>query len=142
MPVAHTLDRLRTVHREIIANLDELAGLLANDSSGDTAYVATRWHLTRASRERWSLLKTEVFPLLREAGAWTPELQQLEDDGAVQQETSTRHLARWPLRAAISDWSAYQAASKRMRAGMRDRLAREAAILYPALRRLSEEANA
>ncbi len=128
------LTRLRAQHREIASRLDALDHVFAAGQPDQSAYVAARWQLTKASRARWRLLANEVFPLVQNlSGEWSRAVEDLLDDGEVQQEASVRHLARWPLPAAIADWDAYRNASNEIRAGMRARVAREAAVIYPAL---------
>lgn len=135
----HLLARLRAAHDEIVFRLNTLAHVFDTGGPADSDYVAARWHLTKASRARWLLLSGEIFPLLKERGAWSDAVAALFDDGAVQQDTSIRHVARWPLRAAIADWDDYRAASDLIRAGMRKRIDHEARVLYPVLEALAEQ---
>lgn len=136
---AQLLGRLRAAHDEITLRLNALAHVFEAGGPADSDYVAARWHLTKASRARWLLLSSELFPLLKARGAWSDEVAALYEDGAAQQEASIVHVARWPLRAAIADWADYRDASNRIRAGMRERIDREARVLYPALERLSAQ---
>lgn len=136
---SQALARLRAAHDEITFRLNVLASVFSAGGPADSDYVAARWHLTKASRARWLLLSSEIFPLLKDGGAWSQEIAALFDDGAVQQEASIRHVGRWPLRAAIADWDDYRAASDGIRAAMRARIEREARVLYPALEGLAED---
>lgn len=137
-PALRALARLRAQHREIAARLDTLDAIFAGGQPDQSAYVAARWQLTKASRARWRLLANEVIPLLQTLPeAWRGAVEDLLDDGEVQQEASLRHVTRWPLPAAIADWEAYRLASNAIRAGMRGRVAREAALIYPALAQLA-----
>ena len=134
---AEALARLRAAHDEITFRLNALAQVFDGGGPADSDYVAARWHLTKASRARWLMLSNEIFPLLQDLGAWTDEIAALHADGAVQQDASVAHVSRWPLRAAIADWEDYREASNRIRAGMRERIAREARVLYPTLEALA-----
>lgn len=127
------LERLREIHADLDARIDALGRLLASPAPGENDYTSARWLLTRASRERWALLAHEIFPLLRHRGQWTEDVQALFVDGVTQQEATIAHVGRWPLRAAISDWDEYRRASAEIRATMRERIEREAHILYPLL---------
>lgn len=136
---SHLLARLRAAHDEIVFRLNALARVFDTGGPANSDYVAARWHLTKASRARWLLLSSEIFPILKERGAWSDAVAALYDDGAVQQDASIRHVSRWPLRAAIADWDDYRTASDLIRAGMRARIEHEARVLYPALEGLPEQ---
>jgi hypothetical protein len=129
------LDKLQTLHTDILAMLDELERV-ASAPVPDTAELASVRHkLTRASRGRTMLLES-AYPRL-DAGATAAEkalVDRLRTDGKEQLISSAEHIGTWSMRQITAQWNAYCTASRRMRAIMRARIEEERK-LYPLLDR-------
>ena len=128
------LDRLRRLHEDILAKLDELEVLTSLPQPPMDRLPALRQSLTRSSRARTMLLEQVYDRLIAEsAPAKKAALELLKSDGKDNMITSTRHIGSWTLREIGDRWPEYCAASATMRADMRKRIGSEKDLIYPLL---------
>ncbi len=131
------LDQLKALHAELLALIDELAGITALPEPERSQLTAVRWRLSRASRARTKLIENSILPHLL-ALASPAEVQRL---GALREQiasasgASSRHVSGWTIDRVLTQWSDYCAASATIRAAMASRIATEKTLLYPLLRR-------
>lgn len=64
-----------------------------------------------------------------------PAIEALKAEGKEGLIASTQHIGSWTLREIANRWPEYRAASAAMRAKMRQRIRREAELIYPLLSR-------
>ena len=128
------LDRLRRLHEDILAKLDELEVLTSLPQPPMDRLPALRQSLTRSSRARTMLLEQVYDRLIAEsAPAKKAALELLKSDGKDNMITSTQHIGSWTLRQIADHWPDYCAASTKMRADMRTRIKAEKDLIYPLL---------
>ena len=129
------LTQLQTYHAELLALIDALEGLTARPAPVLAEVAAVRMKLTRASRRRTMFLETTIYPLLlqRSAASDRAQVSQLREAAKDRIAASTDHIGRWTLAALEDRWADYCAASRVMRAAMRDRIREEQTVLYPLL---------
>lgn len=128
------LDKLRRLHEDILAKLDELDALTSLPQPPMDRLPTLRQALTRSSRARTMLLEGAYDQLI--AGAPPGKkatLESLKADGKANMITSTRHIGSWTLREIGDRWPDYCAASATMRADMRKRIRSEKDLIYPLL---------
>jgi hypothetical protein len=124
------LSELKKLHVELLTFLDDLERLTGEATVRPDEIAAARLKLTRASRRRSSFLETTVYPALI-SGSAGGDIQRLRDTGQDQRSRSTQHIAKWTLAEIVEHWVEYRAASRTLRAAMRDRIREEQAVLYP-----------
>ncbi len=128
------LTELQRLHRDILANLDELDVLTAQAQPPMDRLPAVRLMLTRSSRARTILLGRAYDQLIMfappERKAGIQALKAEDKDNLV---NSMQHIGAWTLREIAGRWSEYCAASNTMRSAMRERVRREAELIYPLL---------
>ena len=128
------LDKLRRLHEDILAKLDELEVLTSLPQPPMDRLPALRQSLTRSSRARTMLLEQVYDRLIAEsAPAKKAALELLKSDGKDNMITSTQHIGSWTLRQIADHWPDYCAASTKMRADMRTRIKAEKDLIYPLL---------
>jgi hypothetical protein len=128
------LDKLRELHADILAKLDELETLTSLPQPPMDRLPALRQALTRSSRARTMLLERAYDQLLADAPpAKKAGLESLRTEGKDNLITSTQHIGSWTLRQIADRWPEYCAASTKMRADMRQRIRSEKELVYPLL---------
>ncbi|MEP9359928.1 hypothetical protein [Sphingomonas sp. KR3-1] len=128
------LSELQRLHGQILANLDELEALTALGEPPMHRLSAVRLALTRASRARTMLLDRLYPTLIAGAGAADRAvLERLRGEAKDNLVTSVNHIGNWTVREITARWADYCTASHALRAAMRDRIAREIAVVYPLL---------
>ena len=128
------LNELQRLHAKMVRHLDDLDLLTAEDKPSINELTATRLALTRASRARTLLLERVYDELLREADLVTKmALTRLQTQGKENLSKSGAHIGEWTLREVANRWADYCAASNRLRAEMRRRIATEKKVVYPLL---------
>ncbi|CAN5395049.1 hypothetical protein BH10PSE12_BH10PSE12_13610 [soil metagenome] len=129
---------LTIIHQDIQAAISLLEHLVTQSHPDKGAVAHARWKLSRASGARLKFLEESVYPALV-AGATGDEeaaIQNLRTENLPIRAESIAHVGKWHIDAIMADWAGYQQASHAMRASMRARIAKEAAILYPILKRI------
>lgn len=128
------LKSLRTLHSDILTQLDVLEAVTAEPQPPMQRLTAVRYNLTRASRGRTVLLE-KLYPQLiaRASDARRPALEALRIAGKEILMQSAGHISSWTLREVERRWPEYCAASRTMRAAMRRRVAEEQELVYPLL---------
>jgi hypothetical protein len=125
---------LQRLHDELSASLDQLELLTNQTAPPMDRLPAVRLALTRASRSRTMLLERLHADLV---GVATPAdkaaLEQLRAEAKDNLVRSAHHIGSWSLREVTKRWPEYCQASEQMRAGMRQRIARERRLVYPLL---------
>ena len=125
---------LKRYHKEMRMLLDELDELAGEPVPSMERLPAVRLALTRASRGRTMLLEQLHATLIERATpAQRIALEAFKAEGKHNLTVSAQHIGSWTLREITSRWSDYCKASNRMRADMRQRIAREEALVYPLL---------
>ena len=128
------LIQLQRLHATILAGLDELDALTAQPQPPMDRLPALRLTLTRASRARFMLLERIYEQLITHGPSdRAAEIQALRVEGRGNRVASTLHIGTWTLREITARWPDYCAASNAMRSAMRQRVRKEAAIIYPLL---------
>ena len=128
------LNKLRELHADILAKLDELETLTSLPQPPMDRLPALRQALTRSSRARTMLLERAYDQLLTDAPpAKKAGLELLRTEGKDNLITSTQHIGSWTLRQIADRWPDYCAASAQMRADMRARIRSEKELVYPLL---------
>jgi len=128
------LDKLRQLHADILAKLDELDALTSLPQPPMDRLPALRQALTRSSRARTMLLERVYDRLIADAPlAKKAGLEALKAEGKYNMITSTQHIGSWTLRQIADRWPDYCAASAQMRADMRKRIRSEKELIYPLL---------
>lgn len=126
------LNELRRLHSEILSCLDQLEALTAEATPPMERLPAVRYSLTRASRSRTMLLEGQYGQLSDRADpAQRAAVERLKAEGKNNLVRSAEHIGSWNLRAVTKRWPDYCAASKALRAQMRQRVAHEQRVLYP-----------
>jgi hypothetical protein len=126
------LNELRQLHSEILSCLDQLEALTAEATPPMERLPAVRYSLTRASRSRTMLLERLYGQLLDRADpGQRAAIERLKAEGKNNLVRSAEHIGSWTLRAVTKSWPEYCAASKSLRAHMRQRIALEQRVLYP-----------
>jgi hypothetical protein len=124
---------LERLHAQILANLDALEALTAL-AEPPHALSSVRLALTRASRARTMFLeRLHADLIVRGDGSTRTALETLRAGGKAGLVTSANHIGAWTLREIASNWRGYCEASRAMRAAMRERIVREAELVYPLL---------
>jgi len=130
------LAELRQRHEAIKDLLNSLEALCQADHPDMEKVSAARLALTRASRARSGYLNAVVYPHL--ARTCPPDkraaLEKLKTEGLLMLVRSGDHLRRWTARQVAVDWDGYCRASAQARQTMRERVAREAELIYPLLK--------
>lgn len=131
------LAELRQLHEKIGDLLTQLE-VLCQDRHCDILKVSqVRLELTRASRARSAFLNAVVYPKVLRASP--PErkiaIEKLKSDGLLMLVRSGDHIRHWTTREITEDWPGYCRASAAARQTMWDRIALEAELIYPLLKR-------
>lgn len=125
---------LQQHHACILSKLDEMDMLTTEAQPPMDRLPAVRLSLTRASRARTVLLEQAYGELIARAPAsQKTALEALRAEGKENLVRSGRHIGIWTLREMTNRWPDYCAASNAIRAEMRARVKREAALTYPLL---------
>ncbi len=128
------LGQLKLLHAQILAKLDELELLTRENTPPMDRLSAVRLALTRASRNRSALLERLYGQVLERASPkQKAELEALKNEAKDNLILSSQHIGSWTVREIIARWPDYCAASKDMRAAMRQRISREVELIYPLL---------
>ena len=128
------LTELRRLHADVLAGLDELDALTAQPDPPMDRIPAVRLALTRASRARTILLERIYDQLITRALLeQKARISALRAWGKDNLAASTRHIGTWTLREIARRWPEYCVVSNRMRYAMRDRIKKEANLIYPML---------
>lgn len=128
------LQQLQRFHASILSSLDELDILTAKTQPPMDRLPAVRLTLTRASRARTVLLERAYNDLVARAPAsQKAALKTLRAEGMETLVSSARHIGTWTLCEVTHRWPDYCVASNTMRANMRARIKKEAALVYPLL---------
>ncbi len=130
------LTTLSELHNALVEALAGLAALTERDRPDAGQLARQRLALSRASIARSRFVELEIFPRLLEAlpAAEAEPVRRLRSDAAALRVLSAQHVGRWPIDTAMSDWPGYCAASRTMRAAMRQQIGAEQNRLYPLLR--------
>ena len=132
------LIKIQQLHASIVAGLDEMDILTAMPQPAMDRLSKVRVALTRASRARTLLLEPAYEELIARAPSGQhAALRALRAEGTESLIKSVRHIGTWTLREVTSQWPEYCIASKIIRAEMRARVRKEAALLYPMLSDMS-----
>lgn len=132
------LKKLQQLHASIIVSLDEMDTLTAMPQPAMDRLPAVRLALTRASRARTVLLERTYDELISRAPLGEQAaLRALRAEGKENLVKSICHIGTWTLRDVTSRWPEYCLASNTIRAEMRARVRKEAALTYPLLADLS-----
>jgi len=130
------LAELRQHHEAISRLLTALEALCAEPQPDMAKVSVVRLELTRASRARSAYLNLVVYPFVERV--CTPEqriaLEKLKSEGILLLVRAGDHVRHWTSRQIAADWNGYCNASATARQTMRDRMKREADLLYPLLR--------
>jgi hypothetical protein len=134
------LKKLEALHAELVELIGELERLSEGSTPRMNTLVDVRLKLTRASRRRSQFLETVVYPLIAARGTATDQqkMSALRDEGVSARMNSTHHISQWTPAHIQENWEGYWEASAEMRASMRNRVAKESAILTPILKALDE----
>jgi hypothetical protein len=128
------LTELQRLHADILASLDELDALTAQPRPPMDRLPSVRLALTRASRARTMLLERRYDQLIaRATSEQKAAILSLKAEGKDNLVTSTQHIGAWTLREIAGRWPEYCAASSTIRSAMRQRIRKEAALIYPLL---------
>ncbi len=132
------LIELKNLHRELLAAIAKLEGLVAAAEPDPVRLPIARAQLVNASARRRRWIDNHIYPQL--VGRLTAEdarhLEALQQDNVELRARSNRHVADWTLDTIVGDWRGYSRASAEMTFSMRRRIAVEQALLYPLLDRL------
>ena len=131
------LAELQQLHEKIVDLIGQLA-TLCEDRHCDIIKVSeVRLELTRASRARSAFLNAVVYPKVLRAASGDKKiaLEKLKSDGLLMLVRSGDHIRHWTSREIAEDWPGYCRASAAARQTMLDRVALEAELLYPLLKR-------
>jgi hypothetical protein len=128
------LDELQQLHGKMRAGLDALDALNGHEAPPMHELSSVRLAVTRASRSRTMLLE-QVYPgLIAQADPQErAQLEALRSRATDDIVASAQHIAIWTIREITDRWHDYREASRHLRAGMRERIDREVALLYPLL---------
>lgn len=131
---------LRSLHRDLVATIDELEALTAAPAYDETVLSSVRYRMSRLSGARQQLVAVMLAERERE-GALSAELRDLKQHIATNRARSTTHIAQWSLREIARDWRGYCDASRGVRAAMRAQIEREKILYHPLGMRLIEPAS-
>ena len=125
---------LQRLHAELSAQLDALDALIAQPEPPMEKLPGVRLALTRASRAR-TIFLTRLYGQLiaRAPSSQKAALEALRAEANGQMLASAEHIGSWTLNEIAARWPEYRAASDKMRAAMRQRIKREAQLVYPLL---------
>lgn len=128
------LAMLQLYHAEILAALDEMDILTAQQQPAILRLPAVRLKLTQASRKRTTLLDL-AYPTLmsRATSSERAKLKALQMQGAAGLSNSSQHIRTWTVHEVSARWFDYRKASNKMRSAMRLRVREEASLIYPML---------
>jgi hypothetical protein len=130
------LAELRQRHEAISDLLNSLEALCQDEHPDMEKVSAVRLALTRASRARSGYLNAVIYPHL--ARTCPPDtraaLEKLKTEGLLMLVRSGDHQRRWTAQQIAVDWDGYRRASAAARQSMRERMAREAELIYPLLK--------
>ena len=128
------LGELRCIHGLLREAIAELAAVASNSVLDEAPLSTARLRLSRASRNRRSLILGSIAPLLHDVPApKAADVAALVLEDSRLMINSSEHVRRWTMSGIRDDWTGYQRASAEMRASMLKRIDREAAVLYPLL---------
>jgi hypothetical protein len=128
------LNELRGAHRNLMARMQDLDNLSAEDQPDHTAVATARWKLGQASLSRRLLVGRicEYF-IGRRNGAQTVELSRLQMADRELLGISANHLSKWTAETISRDWRGYRSAGSAIRRQTYDHIAIEQRVLYPLL---------
>lgn len=128
-------DELCALHDAITAHLQELETMLTRATVDRADLANVRWRLSRASKQRLSMLERRIYPhltgLMSEAEARA--VRQLQEATGPLVAQTVSHVCTWTVDHIVSDLAGYKSASAMMRTTMRARIKLERDVLYPLL---------
>jgi hypothetical protein len=132
---------LEAAHRQTEASIEALEATISGDLADGAQLKAQRKQIRQSNRARGQIASQVCRHLICAAGPpfadWIKELQRQESElfQAVWQ-----HMRQWPHETAFRDWPGYTEAAKLLCRAIREIIHAEKEVLYPLLKRDSEDA--
>lgn len=129
------LEVLRIHHERMRLCLVVHRDLCREDAPQCGRLALSRLRITASAAERSRFLAKEVLPILQESSQPNVDriIDQLAADLKIRQAAAKSHIDQWELAAIERDWPGYQSASRRVMAGIEQRLKMESDLLEPIL---------